>query len=402
MDTGSKKTPNARCLMCGVNFYIKPSLLKYGWGKYCSKKCKNESQRTGKYVTCAYCHGKLYRTPTDLQRKSKTRTYFCNKSCQCAWKNKQRIRKRKFKLLNKIWGSWCNSSIRTCGVLGTDANSVDPPLFFLRFLNRKPKRNLLVRKRPLRKAVLNNLYWKKGYSQVEISKFFGVTHSSVRRWLYYFKIPIKPRRLSCGRNPNSVRNLRLGQTPDAERKSAEARRVYTKEILIQKIKEFIERNGRIPTKNEFIHDSSCPDYVTYRDYFGTWNKAIEATGFEPNERWFCSRDLYAKDGHRCKSISEIIIDDWLFQNNIPHLREGIYPEGRYRCDFVIGESFIEFFGLTDALGVSQNYNEISKKKIEMCQKYNIPLITLYNEDLYSLDQTLGRKLNLKSYQKSLF
>ncbi|MBU4298522.1 hypothetical protein KJ636_00560 [Patescibacteria group bacterium] len=228
----------------------------------------------------------------------------------------------------------------------------------------------------------------------------------MKRWFNYYKISVKPRTLSCGRNQNSIKNLELGKTPEAEKKSAEARRIYSKEKLIQKIKEFIEKHDRIPTKNEFVHNPSCPDYVTYRDYFGTWNNAIKAAGYKPNNPWFSpknsSRSLSAKDGHLCNSISEIIIDDWFFENNISHSRENLYPEGRYRCDFVVNNIFIEFFGLFNAFDIVPNYCEIIKKKKEMCKNYNIRLIELYEKDLYNLDQSLGEKLELRAKQKVLF
>jgi len=217
----------------------------------------------------------------------------------------------------------------------------------------------------------------------------------VKRWFNYYKITVKRRTLSCGHNPNTLKNLKLGRTDKAIRKSAEARRIYSKEKLIKKIKEFVQKEGRIPIKNEFINDSSYPDYVTYRHYFGTWNNAIKAAGYKPNEQWFTSGDLFAKDGHKCNSISEIIIDDWLFENHIPHIREYLYPERRYRCDFVIGNTFIEFFGLSNASIVNPNYTEIIKRKREICKKFNISLVELYEKDLYRLNQSLGTKIGLK-------
>jgi hypothetical protein len=402
MEKNKKKIPNAQCEVCGKEFYAKPYFLKHGWGKYCSKKCKDKGQRRGKYVICAYCSEKVYKPFHELHRKSKTKTYFCNKSCQCAWKNKQRKGKGRSKLLKNLWRSWCNSSIRVCGTLGEGAHPSGLPAFFLKFLKfKKKKTRPTFFKRPSKKA-LYDLYWKKNYTQTEIARIFNATHASVKRWLNYYKISIKPRNLTCGRNPNSLKWLELGRTPEVEKKSAESRRIYTPEKLIQKIREFVERHGRIPTKNEFVNDPSCPDYVTYRDYFGTWNNAIKAAGYEPNERWFSPRDLYAKDGHLCKSISEIIIDDWLFESNILHTREESYPKGRYRCDFAVNNIFIEFFGLVNASNVASNYAEIIKKKREICQQYKIPLIELYEKDLYNLDQTLGGKLKIKLNQKVLF
>jgi len=51
--------------------------------------------------------------------------------------------------------------------------------------------------------------------------------------------------------------------------------------------------------------------------------------------------------------------------------------------------------LINAPDVAPNYRKIMQKKREICRKYNIRLIELYENDLYSLDGTLGEKLNLK-------
>jgi len=256
-------------------------------------------------------------------------------------------------------------------------------------------------KRPAKKP-LYELYWKKNYTQSEIASAFNVTHTSVKRWLNYFRIPVKPRTLSCGRNKNSLSNLLLGKTPEAEKKSAETRRIYTKEKLLLTIREFVEKHGRVPTKNEFVHSHFYPDHMTYRDNFGTWNDAIKEAGYKPNENWFSRRNLCAKDGHCCNSISEIIIDDWLSENNVSHTREVLYPEGRYRCDFVVNNTFVEFFGLSNVSGVCLNYNEIIVRKREMCKKHNIRLIEIYEKNLYNLDQFLSKKLGIEIKQKALF
>ncbi|MDP3093905.1 MAG: hypothetical protein Q8N16_04045 [bacterium] len=381
------------CQICGKEFFPKPYFLKHNWGRYCSGKCRNESRKTGKYVICAYCGKGVYRTASDLKRKLKTKTYFCNKSCQCAWKNKRRKSKNGVRILKYIWGSWCNSSTKVCGTLREDANSFGPPFYSLvsRILRLNPRKTPSL-KRPAKK-LLYELYWKKNYTQSEIADIFRVTHTSVKRWLNYYKIFVKPRTLSCGRNPSSLKNLELGKTPEIEKKSAEARRIYTKEKLLLIIREFVEKHGRIPTKNEFSHSRIYPDHMTYRDYFGSWNNAIKKAGYEPNDRWFAAQNIRAKDGHSCRSISEVIIDDWLFENGVSHTREEKYPEGNYRCDFVVENIFIEFFGLINAPNISLHYNEIVRKKIGICKKHRIRLIKLYEKDLYNLDSILREKLN---------
>lgn len=79
--------PQGKCKICHKKFYVKPSHLERGWGKYCSKKCQSKAQLKGKYINCASCMKKIWRTPADF-RKSKSKDFFCSKSCQTIWRNK--------------------------------------------------------------------------------------------------------------------------------------------------------------------------------------------------------------------------------------------------------------------------------------------------------------------------
>jgi len=82
-----RKNPNAKCRICGKEFYVKPNHLKRGWGKYCSRKCQFEAQRKGKFVYCDTCGKKIWRMPSDLKH-SKSGKFFCSKSCQTLWRNR--------------------------------------------------------------------------------------------------------------------------------------------------------------------------------------------------------------------------------------------------------------------------------------------------------------------------
>ena len=42
-----KKKPNCKCLNCGKEFYKKPSAIRNGEGKFCSRECKHQDQRLG-------------------------------------------------------------------------------------------------------------------------------------------------------------------------------------------------------------------------------------------------------------------------------------------------------------------------------------------------------------------
>jgi len=78
--------PTVRCKICKKSFYAKPHWLKLGWGKYCSESCQREGQKNGKIVKCYICDKDTYKTERDL-RRSKSKKYFCSKSCQTIWRN---------------------------------------------------------------------------------------------------------------------------------------------------------------------------------------------------------------------------------------------------------------------------------------------------------------------------
>lgn len=80
------------------------------------------------------------------------------------------------------------------------------------------------------------------------------------------------------------------------------RPIFSAEKIIEEIKAFNKQNGRIPVKREY-HASRVA-----RLWFGTWNKAIKAAGLKPNPVMFAKKHI-AKDGHKCDSLSEKIIDD---------------------------------------------------------------------------------------------
>jgi len=161
---------------------------------------------------------------------------------------------------------------------------------------------------------------------------------------------------------------------------------YRKKI-IQKIKNFYNQNGRIPLKKEKVEI-----YVTARELFGSWNNAIQAAGFNPNPILF-SKKYYANDGHKCDSLSEKIIDDWLTSRKILHERSVPFSNTKHTADFKIGDIFIEFFGLHGEL---KSYDRVMKKKLAIIKANNLKLVSLFPADIfpiYKLDQRLANLVN---------
>ena len=167
-----------------------------------------------------------------------------------------------------------------------------------------------------------------------------------------------------------------------------ARTTYGPTELVKKIQGASTELGRTITKRELGHVA----YMCIRA-FGSWNKALEAAGLPPHrshsQRMFKRTNTVAIDGHRCDSISEAVVDNWLTKNNISHERNVSYPSTGHKADWGIGrKTFIEYFGLAND---SARYDRAIDEKRQLCKKHNIRLIEIYAKDLYpvvKLDDTL--------------
>lgn len=149
--------------------------------------------------------------------------------------------------------------------------------------------------------------------------------------------------------------------------------IKSKELILGWIKDFYKDNTRIPLKRESAF------YHAARNRFGSWNKAIVAAGFEPNPVMFAKKYI-ANDGHKCDSLAERIIDDWLFRRKIKHKIHVPYPNNeKFSADFVIDNIWIEFFGLSGEL---KRYDFLKRKKLHFVKKLGINLISVYPKDLY--------------------
>lgn len=148
--------------------------------------------------------------------------------------------------------------------------------------------------------------------------------------------------------------------------------VVSKDQVIREIRKFYKNKKRIPLKREFVH------YHAAQRRFGTWNKAISAAGFDPNPVKFAKKYI-ANDGHRCDSLSEKIIDDWLYARRIPHNINVPYGKNRMTADFRVDDVLIEFFGLQGEL---EDYdNRLSEKK-KLWEQKKMKIIEIYPKDLF--------------------
>lgn len=168
---------------------------------------------------------------------------------------------------------------------------------------------------------------------------------------------------------------------------------YTREELLKIIEDTIKKTKRIPARRELIKINKACIKI-----FGSWNNAIIAAGFSPNrshnDRMYKRVNTKAKDGHLCDSVSEALIDNWLYKNNIYHEKDVHYPETNHKTDWQIlfknQKIFVEYFGLAND---SPRYDRSIKEKEMLCKKQNISLIAIYPQDLYRgyLDINLKNK-----------
>ncbi len=148
--------------------------------------------------------------------------------------------------------------------------------------------------------------------------------------------------------------------------------IIVKEKIIEEIQKFYRQNGRIPLKREYYH------YKAARTRFGTWNKAIETSGFDPNPVKFAMKCI-ANDGHKCDSLAEKIIDDWLYIRNIPHETKVPYNKNGMTADFRINGIFVEFFGLQGEL---EKYDKLIGEKEKYGKENGMKIIKIYPRDLF--------------------
>lgn len=125
--------------------------------------------------------------------------------------------------------------------------------------------------------------------------------------------------------------------------------------------------------------------------FGSWlNALIQANVLEDGTRKTARGiQTLARDGHVCLSLGEKTIDDYLSSKGIIHSKEPRYPEGNYRADFLIGDIFLEYFGLAG----NEEYDKKTTLKKKLCKKHGIKLISIYPADLASIKK-LESKLRL--------
>jgi hypothetical protein len=139
----------------------------------------------------------------------------------------------------------------------------------------------------------------------------------------------------------------------------------------------------------FILLQGKPSLRRVKALFDSWLVALIDSGVLEDGTRLTSRGIQtlAKDRHVCLSLGEKTIDDFLFDNGIPHEKEPKYPSGNYRADFLVNGVLIEYFGLAG----NAEYDAKTRIKTQICQEWGIELISIFPIDLVS-NERLRKKL----------
>ena len=97
------------------------------------------------------------------------------------------------------------------------------------------------------------------------------------------------------------------------------------------------------------------------------------------------------DGHLVRSRAEMLIDNWLYMQQIIHAVERKLPiEEDVYCDFYLptGKVYIEYWGMEK----DPRYAARMQEKKAIYQRYNLNLVELTDNDIMNLDDVLPRLL----------
>lgn len=242
----------------------------------------------------------------------------------------------------------------------------------------------------------------KTMSYKEIGNRIGKTECAIYSKVSKMKLPLKSDKWSNEdiekliRNypyyPNSYisRKVLINRTSDSISMKANSLGLikhgklrFAKQELKDKLVEFSKELGRTPTTNELDNNRNMPSSNTYLRYFDSYEKACLECGMITNRCLFgdYSSNTLAKDGKTiCLSNSELIITNFLIDNNIKFEKEKYYSDifdcdlGKIRSDWYLVEFdiVVEYFGLHN----KASYRVKMDKKLGICRDLNKEIISI--------------------------
>lgn len=162
---------------------------------------------------------------------------------------------------------------------------------------------------------------------------------------------------------------------------------YDKETMLEMLKDLSAKLGRTPLYTELI-ENNLPSDATYRRYFGGYKKACEMIGLYQNRSHFGNpvQKIISKNGEQCLSHVELLITNFLIDNNISYEKEKRYSDlsedpkfNTKRMDWYIHSKnlVVEYFGMMG----NKKYEKKVKDKLQLCKKNKLNLLPIYEKDL---------------------
>ena len=150
-------------------------------------------------------------------------------------------------------------------------------------------------------------------------------------------------------------------------------------------------------KNVYLLSKVPKDIMQIINNFDSINKASNKkdtfNDIDFRKKW--PAEHQCEDGHYVRSLSEMLIDNWLYNHGYIHAYEkSVYMETNEDAivlsDFYLptADLYIEFWGIED----DERYEKRKETKIKLYNENNILLENLYEKDIKRLNDIMPRML----------
>lgn len=181
----------------------------------------------------------------------------------------------------------------------------------------------------------------------------------------------------CAQNNVKIKNMR--KDPES----------YTDDDLLKMLLDLEVKLGRPILQKDINRKNGFPSIDIYYDRFGGFLSALSLSGASFDVKWNYGKRCVSKSGKTCRSMSELIICNFLddykieYQKDIPYRDLISSVKNKYTMDWLLLDgTVVEFFGLM----IDPVYAEKTKKKINICRDNGIKMIEIYGSDLDNLNE----------------
>ncbi len=158
---------------------------------------------------------------------------------------------------------------------------------------------------------------------------------------------------------------------------------YVKGLITEQIINYIKEHKKINDQNNMsVHFELMQDVEKYNINLTDVKNISNFRKNNPN-------DYICNDGHNVRSLSELVIDNFLYDNNIKHVYEkSVYTEEQkiYTADFYLPQFdiYVEFWGILN----NYEYKRKREEKLQLYEQLNLRTIEIFPEHLKSLSDYL--------------